>query len=541
MAQFYTLEQASEILRLSQDKLREMARSNKLRSFQDKKTLRFRAQDIEEMARTLGLGSSDASVPVKKADLNDPDAPIPISADEDLLGSSDFEIGGGKSSSNLPAGPATDSGVKLIPDSHDQILPIPTPGDTNAGLLGDEIGLLDENASSPAGQQPGMMNLDLDAMKPEPSRSKPAPKKKPTGKAGSQLPSSSPFELSETDIDLSFDMPNPGKKKETLTGSTSDISLAPESDSEFDLDLGSEQIVLADEDINPGKGKPTPANRAPKEDPADSAISLEMDSSGIMELALDDIDEPESPDGKSEGSSSDFELTLEDSTISKVEEGSSSEFELTLDEGSSEIVLEENQEGSDSEFELSIDDEGDLSAGDSGSADQVDGDLFEDSDFETPSLDSDSESIALNEESSDFEIQLDESSESETEIPDDSEGVDLDEEPAPRPKKKGKATELASAESSGLDIDLDEENAEEYEIEEEDAIQPVATAPAQVPWGIVPTLMLLPSVIVLFLVGLMSFELLQGAFGYQKQTRTSTMILLPIARMLDTNNSLPKE
>jgi len=50
---------------------------------------------------------------------------------------------------------------------------------------------------------------------------------------------------------------------------------------------------------------------------------------------------------------------------------------------------------------------------------------------------------------------------------------------------------------------------------------------------------LFPAVIVLFVVGLMGFELVQGMYGYNRPARVSKMVIHPIARILD--ESLPKE
>ncbi len=57
MAQYFTLEQAAQILQVSVDRVKEMVKKNEVRAFQDRGTLRFRSQDIEEKARQLGLGS----------------------------------------------------------------------------------------------------------------------------------------------------------------------------------------------------------------------------------------------------------------------------------------------------------------------------------------------------------------------------------------------------------------------------------------------------------------------------------------------------
>src|SRR6266567_1042324 len=57
MAQYYTLEAAARVLQTTPDVVRKMADDKKLRTFRDKGTLRFRAQEIDELARQMGIGS----------------------------------------------------------------------------------------------------------------------------------------------------------------------------------------------------------------------------------------------------------------------------------------------------------------------------------------------------------------------------------------------------------------------------------------------------------------------------------------------------
>src|SRR5438067_8969716 len=57
MAQYYTLDEAARVLQTTPDEVRKMADDKKLRTFRDKGTLRFRAQEIDELAREMGLGS----------------------------------------------------------------------------------------------------------------------------------------------------------------------------------------------------------------------------------------------------------------------------------------------------------------------------------------------------------------------------------------------------------------------------------------------------------------------------------------------------
>ena len=61
MAQTYTLEEAADKLNLSVEEFKRRLRTEwtQIRSFRDGATLRFRANEIDELARTYGLGSSD--------------------------------------------------------------------------------------------------------------------------------------------------------------------------------------------------------------------------------------------------------------------------------------------------------------------------------------------------------------------------------------------------------------------------------------------------------------------------------------------------
>src|SRR3989442_3647662 len=74
MAQFYTLREAAEILRMSPEKLKEMAKSSKLRAFQDRGNIHFRKEEIAEMARSLGLGS-DTELPMEALSQKPPSKP----------------------------------------------------------------------------------------------------------------------------------------------------------------------------------------------------------------------------------------------------------------------------------------------------------------------------------------------------------------------------------------------------------------------------------------------------------------------------------
>src|SRR5436853_358570 len=72
---YYTLQEAAKFLNMPIDELKQMAQKGQIRSFQDRGTLRFRIQDIQELARTRG-GSSDDH----ESALGDASLPPPKSA-----------------------------------------------------------------------------------------------------------------------------------------------------------------------------------------------------------------------------------------------------------------------------------------------------------------------------------------------------------------------------------------------------------------------------------------------------------------------------
>src|SRR5262249_26055678 len=80
---------------------------------------------------------------------------------------------------------------------------------------------------------------------------------------------------------------------------------------------------------------------------------------------------------------------------------------------------------------------------------------------------------------------------------------------------------------------LGEEEVEgaEAEAEEEEAGAPVAVA-APADWGILPAAVMIPCVLIMFFVGLMSFELLHSMWGYQKPSGVSAGLVKGVAEIL---------
>lgn len=149
-----------------------------------------------------------------------------------------------------------------------------------------------------------------------------------------------------------------------------------------------------------------------------------------------------------------------------------------------------------------------------------------------PALDeeSGSEAVALEEtdtdrESSDFDLTLGEE-ESGSQV------VALEDEEA----DEGAATVARGARGRRA---LDEEDLGDLEVaedleEEDEEVAPrrvAAAAAAPASWGPVPFAFLAPTAIVLFLAGLMSFELLHGMWGYRQGNKASGPIIKKVAEL----------
>jgi hypothetical protein len=285
-------------------------------------------------------------------------------------------------------------------------------------------------------------------------------------------------------------------------------------------------------------------------DPADSGISLEQGGSDEIEfeLSLDSGKtpapvEPHTPPGKKKESTSsnEFELSLDEGSGSDSDSDSESEFELSLDvpEGSS-VKVESPESDSDSEFELSLDDASGVKAPEESESDEEENkDIFE-TDFEVPALEegSGSEAVALeesgSESSSDFDLDINEEGTTEGETGSQvvalDDGGDADEgaETVAKPRRK-KAAALAedeTDESGVLEEDLEGDlGEEEPEVEPQTVYLPTPAAE----WGVVPALVLIPSVIVLFLCAIMTFELVQGLWSFHKGTAVTGPVTHAIA------------
>jgi len=491
----------------------------------------------------------------------------------------------------VPADEASDSDVKVVPSSKDSGVSKGSKSPSDSDIRLHEAG----PGSSSKKKGDGALiteEIDLDAEEARHTEEARRPRKVSKGGAGPVLPTESPFELSEPDLGLDPESKSgkSGKGKSKPPGraekdSSSDFELVSFDASKSPGDIGSGEISLLpdDDEIDFGAevaGPHSGRSGINLQKPADSGISLEDEGSDEaieFELSLDSgmTPKPAKQEEPEDESSSEFELSLDDSGAAD----SSSEFELSL-EDSGEGIEPAAGEGSDSEFELTLDDEGALGV------DEDAGDIFEETNFDVPALDDDSgsEAVAMDSdgdtdlEGSDFEISMDDDSsmsdddesashvvalEDEEEAEDDAATVARPRKAAAKAKPKSRAApvieEEAAEDSSEFDIDLDEEPAakkkpakkkpavvvdddSEAEVEEEETgeeEEKVAAAPTTFEWGALPATLLFPTVVVMFVVGVMGFELIRGMWGYHRPSVVGKPVIDNIARHL-VDDSLPK-
>jgi hypothetical protein len=588
MLQFYKLEDAARMLGISPDELKRMAQRNEIRYFSDRGNMQFRAQEIEELARRRGRGSDPELQATDKPSSGrlrkQGDAPrgeeafdFQVSSDDESVqigqelssegGSSKKGSKSGKQAKSPPPKPGSDSDVRLVadgsdldfqvaddaktskPDSGVRILPLEIqsdsdvkivpegPEDSNIVLKGgqkksgsdSDIRLhpekagqsgssLRSKAKGPSDAEFVTEEIDLDAEElqlREAESSKRMGKGPKTMKPGKgDTAEQSPFELS--DPKMPKQKPKSDKKKKT-TDSSSDFELTPAS-AQGDLsplDTGSSEEEVSLGELSGAAG----GSGINLQDPADSGISLEQ-SSG--EEALD------------------FELSDEVTATPKPGPGggdSDSEFELSMDSGKAgphktPKPTKPDKSDSDSEFELTLDDSGDLLPLDekapAPAAAEGEEDIFE-TDFEVPALDDDSgsEAVALDEsdtdlESSDFDLALDEQdasgegeSGSEVVALEDEEEAEAGASTVARPRKK--STKVAKGDEELVDED------------DEAVVAPtraVVAKPAE--WGLLPALVLIPSVLVMFFVTIIGFEMVKSMWGY----RQGSTVASPVASWL---------
>lgn len=513
MAQTYTLEEAADKLDLSIEEFKRRLRTEwtQIRSFRDGATLRFRANEIDELARSMGLGSSE------ELPLADSGYDLPSAA-------------GGSGPKSPPPAKKSDSGAPLKLDDSDEAFlitpdePSKSPSSKKLKAKSDSDVRLEKSAKPAASD-------DEESILTEQLEVGPGGSGKLSGKSGKL--SAAKLKAGDSGKHRAGDsgakkMSDSDKQKaaasaKSMEDSSSEFELTLEADSdEFELSLApdsSEEVALGEapkESASKSGQSGINLNR-----PADSGVSLEKkkpaeDDEIDFELSLETPGSGASGKKKSSGSLG---------SGRKLEADSDSEFELTL------------EEPSDLNLEATTDQAGEKK-----------GDIFEATDFEIPALEDDSasEAVSLDEadtdlESSDFDLALDEA-DAVAEDESASEVVALDDEEAPKKAKKRKRKKDDDDDDEG-EVDLDDLDAsaalagvrdedEEYEAREvEEEREVVIASPAK--WGPLPAILMFLTVLIMFPAALMAYETLHSVWGYQQSNKPTTPLINWFANTLD--------
>lgn len=482
MSKTLTLEEAAQQLGLTTEQFKVNLKTHKdfksVRPLMGGATMHFRAQDIDELGRRLGLGSEpelqlgDAgSDPVVPLSTDENDEQIEIGRDRPSGGSSARLSG--KSSKKLKASPSSSPQGQnpLEIDSSDEFIPLTEGGGSGKRKPGDSSTRLKKSPDSDVKVE-----------------SKPG-----GGRSSDKKKADDVFELAP-------DAPRSSKKLSAKKPDSSEfeLKLGADSDSEFELTIADEGSDEADIGIAPKDAASKGGKSGVKlSAPADSGISLEKDSDSEFELNLDSRSSGKVTGPKSSGKSK-----------KPATADSDSEFELTLDDSSGEMAAH-----------------GSKPSKGKGKGKDAEKDIFE-TDFDIPALDDESasEAVVLEEgdtdlESSDFDLALDES------------GV-VDE----------SASEVVELEEE-LDAEKDESASEalaEVDEDEERVVTP-SGPPRPARWGPLPALVSSLSLIVMFFVVLMGYEMLHGMWGFRQPTKTTSPITRTIAELFTDKSEMPKD
>lgn len=526
MMQYYTLEQAAELLKVSTDKLRELVKSNKLRAFQDRGTLRFRARDVEELARAWGLGS-DAELQAmdppssrsgrpgssgkRRSGLAPGGGTFDVDDEQVPLGKNPSKLDKGSSSKRRstpsshskspPPKASSDSGVRLVPDGSDMDFKIEVDSDDNIpiGREGKGSSKLGSGSKPLSDSEIQMVPMDGSSDSDVKIQPRSHASKVELGHTQEKTPSDSDIRLEATgsseiyepliteEIDLELEPEAPPQKKEKRSkykqGSGGSQPALPTT-SPFEL---------SEDDFDMGEG----INLAPVEE---TEPPLTEDSSDFH-LDIDDSSPLSEDEIKLEGLSDDaplggINLSKPDDSGISLEDDAGLEFELSADgeatpppgsstdsSGDFDLSLDGDDDDSSAEFELSMDGEDDdsssefeLSVDGEDSSSEFELTLQEDeegssSEFEL-SLDQDEDS------SSEFELTIDDDEESEEE---DRDIFETDfEVPALDDESESEAVEV-DEDSSEFELDLDEEfiaeedeDSELIELDEDEEVDDAA-------------------------------------------------------------------
>ncbi len=489
MAQFYTLEEAATRLQIGPDEFRRRLKTEwtAIRPFRDGPTLRFRAADIDELARSLGA-ASDPGLPLGPVgspaaeESGDyaaiPDVSPPAKGGDHVYLASDS----GHGSKPRARG---DSDVRL-----DVSKSPPPSSDPESHLPTEEIAL-DLSGGPASGTIKSPSSGKLTAPKSGPkltgdSGKIPAPPGKKDG-----ADSSSEFELS-------------------LDSDSDSVELQLSPDSSEEVDIGSAGLgsgpASGQSGINLGK-------------PSDSGVSLEKKGPKTDPVAKGKKAETDSD------SDVDFELSLDPAGSSARKGGPKS--------GPKKPA---HKDDSSSEFELTLDDSSGVAErlADNLRADEGKGDIFE-TDFELPVMPDESGSEVVPVESADTDL---ESTGFDVDVADD---VPVDDESASEVVMVDEDAPVIEDEPAvALDDDdllgaaaLDESASASKALrgvragEESGVVQTVVATPPK--WGPIPAIGLALTLIPAFLGVLMTFEILRGMWGYNPGGGAGGMIVRGVA------------
>jgi len=533
---FYNLDEAAKRLGLSRDKLTEMANKRELRAFMDRGTMRFRRNEVEELARRRGMGSDvelqlgDSSVEQQPAArTGKPDDVFPFSISEEGQGDA-TEI---FSATPAKGSPGSDSDVRLVPQGSDVELTMekpsskpPSSGRLNKGKLPADSGsrlvpdsdsdvklVDDEGSGIGLGSEPRSGGKPDSGVRLDEGSGRSGPKKvdisSPTDEINldeelrlAEESSRPPFKVKKQTAPFEISREEPsGTSKGKRKPDSSEFDLAPEdkgpSDSVFDS--SSEELALDFDSDGPksltGASGASGINLAK---PSDKGVPLD-DSSSEEALTFDLSDDSgvgNTPKPQKKGAAAEVD--------------SSSEFELTLDDdGGLAPLEEEGKEKVRTDMVLPM-------QGDEGSSEEL---------SLTTEDSSGGSSSDINLETSDFELALDDegaAAEGDT----GSEVIVIDED-----SDSGESTAVKPQEVGDMEVEEVQEASEEVMVEEALEDEPVARGPAQpvaveappADWGWW-SLIHLPTTIVLLFVGFLLFEMLRSIWGYNQPTAVGSRV-----------------
>lgn len=425
MAQYYTLDEASKLLGMKPEEFRKRLATEwkTLRRFPDGATLRFQSRDIDELARRAGRSS--------EPDLKLGDAPLKLAEEA------------------APAIKRKSEEAIYVPPSSDDFVPLavddPATATGKTGKSGSDSDVKLEKTAG-GGVRPVTQKDDVTEV---------------IAQDGDKRKDSKSFEIKSD-----------AGKKSTRTTNEFESTLGTDSD-EFDLELTDDSDEVP---VGQRSKKKRPGDSGINlQDPADSGISLEKESSEF-ELQLEPgMAGPKTAPVKRDGPKTD-----------------------PLKRGA-------KKDDSDSEFELTLDEPSDVAATAFDSGEQKD--IFE-TDFELPAIDdSSSEDRASdsNLDESDFDLAADDGT------------------------SEDSASEVVAIEED----ETSEDDLEPIEDEEMDARPTPAAAMVAAPtaWGPLPIIALVPCTAVMFVVGMMGYELLNSMWGHQTRTPVPGFFVKTVAGM----------